>query len=114
MQSFGQSTMRSDTYGLVLGGVFDPVRLLVPVGLAKAKPVHLASGGTVTLQVRKGAFRITVLPRVDAVCLRMLQQFDYSLGRMPGGLILTQNIVKVRIPVDGVATNNQTRYFVRP
>ena len=113
MQPFAQSAVRRNADRLAPGRLGDQVRVLVPVRLPEAKPVHLAAGGAVTVEVGQRPFGEAVLPGVDPTGFGVLEQLDDPFGRVPVGLILAEDSVEMRIAVDGVAAEDQARDLVR-
>jgi hypothetical protein len=83
-------------------------------GLPRAEPVHRVPLGTVAVHVREGPLGVAVLERVDPGLLAPPQQFQDPLGGVPGGQVLAEELVEVRVAVDGIATDDQPGDLVRP
>src|SRR5262249_62076039 len=88
-------------------------RFLLPVALAQAKPVHLAAGVAVAIQVLQRALSVAVLPGVDARLLGPLKQLLHALWRVPCRLMLTEEFIEVRISIDRIAAQDQPRDGMR-
>src|SRR5438132_1062307 len=113
VQTLGQSPVRGDADRLAAGSLGDQLRLLVPIGLAQAQPVQLASGFAKTIEVLKCALGVAVLPRIDADLLAPFQKSHDAFRRMPGGLVLAQELVEMRMAINGVAAHDQARDLMR-
>src|SRR5262249_1785356 len=70
------------------------------------------AGGAVAVQVRQRALGIAVLPGIQAFPLAVLEQLEDAFRGVPGGLVLAQEPVEMRIAVNRVASDDQARHFV--
>src|SRR5271157_4756858 len=107
MQPFIQRPVWGYADGFVFGSVINELGVLVPVGLAQAKPVHCAARSTVAFQVGESSLRITVLKGVESALLAPLEQFHDPLRRMPRSHVMVEVLVEVRVAVDGIAPDDQ-------
>src|SRR6185437_13553638 len=83
VQPVGQRTVRRDADGFAASGIVDALRMLVPIGLTQAEPVHLAAGLAVTIEILQSALGVAVLPGVDAGLFGALEQLGDSLRSVP-------------------------------
>jgi cytochrome P450 len=107
VQPFRERTVRRDADRPVPGRVLNVLRVLVPVRLAQAQPVHAAARLAITIDVLNCAFGVTVLKGVDAGLLAAPQELLNAVGRVPGGHVLAKQAVEVRVAVHRVATHDE-------
>src|SRR5437588_9654113 len=112
VEAFGERAVRCDANGFAFGSVGDEVRLLVPVRLAQAKPVHLTASSAVEINVRERPLGVAVLPGVKSLAFAVLEQIEDPFRRVPFRLILAENFVEVGIAVDGISANDKPGDFV--
>ena len=75
--------------------------------------MHLAAGFAIAVQVLERTLGVAILPGVDAGLLRSLKQLQHALRRMPGRLMLAEELVEMGIAVDRIAADDQPRDGVR-
>src|SRR5256885_7536234 len=112
VEVLGERAVRCDANGFAFGSVGDEVRLLVPIRLAQAKPVHLTASSAVEIKVRERPLGIAVLPGVKSLAFAVLEQIEDAFRRVPFRLVLAQDFVEVGVAVDGISANDKPGDFV--